>query len=186
MNASIVLQTKRLILRRLHLTDAAQVQKLAGAKEIAMNTLSIPHPYQDGVAEKWIELSQKGFERGHLFNLAIVEKQTDFLCGSIGLSIDKVHDRAELGYWIGVEFWGRGYCTEAAVAVINYGFEVLNLHRIHASYLTRNSASGRVMQKIGMTYEGCCQQHIKKWGQFQDLALYGILASQWRDRQSTK
>ena len=97
----------------------------------------------------------------------------------MGLQINQQYASAELGYWIGQSFWRQGYCTEAARAVLGYGFELLELNRVYASYLTRNPASGRVMQKIGMAYEGCLRQHIKKWDVFEDLALYGILRSDW-------
>jgi RimJ/RimL family protein N-acetyltransferase len=62
---------------------------------------------------------------------------------------------------------------------VTYGFETLALHRIHAYHMTRNPASGRVMQKIGMRYEGCLRQHICKWGVFEDAAVYGILKSEF-------
>ncbi|NEP60397.1 MAG: GNAT family N-acetyltransferase, partial [Symploca sp. SIO2G7] len=87
---------------------------------------------------------------------------------------------AELGYWIGVLYWSKGYCTEAAKAVVQYGFEVIGLHRIQAAHFPHNPASGRVMQKIGMSYEGYRRQHILKWGKFEDLELYGILKSDWQ------
>ncbi|WP_071592913.1 GNAT family N-acetyltransferase [Pleurocapsa sp. PCC 7319] len=64
---------------------------------------------------------------------------------------------------------------------IAYGFESLKLHRIYASHLTRNPASGRVMQKVGMTYEGCLRQHTKHWGIYEDRAIYGILATEWHE-----
>jgi RimJ/RimL family protein N-acetyltransferase len=85
------------------------------------------------------------------------------------------HDRAELGYWIGKPFWGRGYATEAARALVQYGFDTLGLHRIYARHLTRNPASGRVLHKIGMTHEGYRRKHEKKWGIYEDDKLYGIL-----------
>ena len=68
-----------------------------------------------------------------------------------------------------------GYATEATQAVIRYGFEVLGLQRIFAGHFTRNPVSGRVMQKAGMTYEGCFRKHHKKWDVFEDLAYYGII-----------
>jgi ribosomal-protein-alanine N-acetyltransferase len=63
--------------------------------------------------------------------------------------------------------------------VLQYGFSVLGLHRIHASHLTRNPASGRVMQKLGMVHEGCARQHVRRWDEFEDLELHGILAEEW-------
>ena len=177
------LQTARLILRPFELTDAPEVQKLAGAREIASMTLVIPHPYEDGMAEEWIGTHQEKFEQGQLVIFAIVEKETTRLCGAIGLSINSQNSHAEIGYWIGVPYWGQGYCTEAAKATIAYGFERLGLHRIiHSFHYIRNPASGRVMQKAGMIYEGCRRQHIQKWGKFEDLAMYGILATEWYEQ----
>ena len=93
--------------------------------------------------------------------------------------IDKQNNSAELGYWIGKPYWNSGYATEASRAVLKYGFEVLGLNRIHASHFRRNPASGRIMEKIGMKYEGCLRQHFKKWGKFEDLETYGILRSEY-------
>jgi RimJ/RimL family protein N-acetyltransferase len=94
--------------------------------------------------------------------------------------VDRRHDNAEIGYWLGAPFWGRGYCTEGARAVVAYGFAVLGLHRIHAMHFTRNAASGRVLEKLGMRFEGCRREHVRKWDAFEDVALYGILAPDWR------
>ena len=113
-------------------------------------------------------------------NFAIVLLDRGVLCGSTGLGIDAENANAELGYWIGLPYWGKGYCTEAVQAVVQYGFEVIGLHRIQASHFSDNPASGRVMQKIGMSYEGCRRQHVLKWGKFEDLELYGILKSDWQ------
>jgi len=78
--------------------------------------------------------------------------------------IEADHRRAELGYWIGVPYWGKGYATEAARSVVNYGFSTLELHRIFASHVPANPASGRVLTKIGMRHEGRLLGHILKWG----------------------
>jgi RimJ/RimL family protein N-acetyltransferase len=111
---------------------------------------------------------------------AITHREKGFLIGGIGLNnINKEHENAELGYWIGKPYWGKGYCTEAARTVLKYGFEVMRLNRIHANHYTRNPASGRVMQKIGMKHEGHLRQHVKKWGKFEDSEVYGILRSEY-------
>lgn len=172
--------TKRLILRPFVLADAADVQRLAGDKEIASTTVKIPHPYEDGMAEKWISTHQETFEGDEGLNLAITSRDTALLVGSVGLRIQREHQRGELGYWVGKQFWGRGYGTEAAAAMVRHGFEAMSLNRIYACYLSRNPASGRVMEKIGMTHEGRSRQHEIKWGQFEDLESYAILASEYR------
>jgi len=173
------IETERLLLRAFELSDAKDVQRLAGDRAIADTTLNIPHPYEDGMAEEWISTHQPKFKAGELSSFAIVLKTSDKLIGAIGLEIFPRFERAGLGYWIGRPYWKNGYCTEAGRAVIRYGFSVLKLNRIHAAHLTRNPASGRVMHNIGMAHEGRSRQHAKKWDKFEDLELYGILREQW-------
>jgi [ribosomal protein S5]-alanine N-acetyltransferase len=169
------IKTERLLLRPFMLADANDVQRLAGDRDIASTTASIPLPYDDGIAEKWIAAHQRRFEQGIWLDLAIALAPEGALVGAIGLRFESEHDRAELGYWIGKPYWGRGYATEAARALVRYGFDTLGLHRIYARHLTRNPASGKVLQKIGMMHEGHRRQHEKKWGIFEDEELYGIL-----------
>lgn len=173
------LETKRLLLRAFTLEDATRVQLLAGEKDIASNTLNIPHPYEEGMAEAWIKTHQEGFVKGELISLAIVLHSSGELIGAIGLTVNQEHAHAELGYWIGKPYWNRGYCTEAAQEVLHYGFERLGLNRVCAMHLSRNPASGRVMEKIGMTHEGRRRKHVLKWGEFEDLEMYAILKSEF-------
>ena len=176
------LRTERLILRPFGLADAPEVQRLAGAREIADTTETIPHPYEDGVAEAWIPRHAEIYAKGEGLTLAITSADGGELVGAISLmQINQDNQRAVLGYWIGHEYWGNGYCTEAAGEIVRFGFEELALNRVVASHLTRNPASGRVMQKIGMVHEGTFRQDIKKWGKFEDIERYGLLASEWKD-----
>lgn len=179
------LQTPRLILRPFQLADAPAVKALAGAYEVAFNTLLIPHPYEDGMAQAWITEHQPTFESGN-FRFAITLRASDTLCGGIALWSDEGNQHAELGYWLGVPFWGRGYCTEAARAVVDYGFEVLHLNRMFATPFARNPASARVMQKVGMTHEGTLRQHFFKWGEFVDAEYYALLRHDWVADKDTK
>jgi ribosomal-protein-alanine N-acetyltransferase len=174
------LETERLRLRPFSLSDASTVQALAGAREIAATTLNVPHPYEDGMAETWIQTHAQGYEADEQATFALTLKQTAELVGAIGLVISRAHARAELGYWVGLPFWNRGYATEAARAVLRFGFEALELNRIYAQHLVRNPASGRVMQKVGMRHEARLRHHIQKWGRFEDIDLYGILVEEWR------
>lgn len=169
------LQTDRLVLRPYVLSDAADLVQLAGAREIAATTLRIPHPYREEDAVGFINSFAAEAEMGTSARFAITRREDGQLCGGVGLHIDKDHRHAELGYWIGLPYWGHGYATEAARAAVSYGFQTLNLRRIYASCFAHNEASGRVLQKIGMHYEGCQRSHICKWGEFYDLHLYGIV-----------
>ncbi len=175
------LQTDRLVLRPFELSDADDVRRLAGERVIADTTLNIPHPYEDGMAEEWIATHQPGFEAGTSANFAVVLRAEDALIGAIGLRIGPEIEKAVLGYWIATARWNNGYCTEAARAMLRFGFETLYLNRIHASHLTRNPASGKVMQKIGMMHEGRGREHVKKWGIFEDVEFYGILKNEWKE-----
>lgn len=174
------LATERLLLRPFTPADAPVVQSLAGAWEIADTTLNVPHPYPDGAAERWIANHGPDFMSGTGAVYAITERASGQLVGATGLGIDPGDARAELGYWVGVPFWGRGFATEAARALLAFGFGALELNRVQARHFTRNPASGRVMQKLGMVHEGTHRQATRKWDRFEDLAVYAILAEEWR------
>jgi RimJ/RimL family protein N-acetyltransferase len=182
--SSLFLQTPRLTLRAYTLADIAALVPLIGAREVAATTLRIPHPYTDEIAHEFIALAEKDLASGQCVRGAITLKGAGVLCGGIGLQVDADHRRAELGYWIGVPYWGNGYATEAARAMVEYGFEILGLQRIFASYVPRNVASGNVLRKIGMRQEGYLRSHILKWGEFLDLEMYGMLAADWRSASS--
>lgn len=176
MQTQPTLQTDRLVLHPPALADLPDLYHLISAREVADTTLNIPHPYEEGMAEEWFQAQAERYEKGEGVHFMITLRSEQALIGGISLRLDQRHRHGELGYWIGVPFWSRGYCTEAARAMVAYGFNTLRLHRIHAQHFTRNPASGRVMEKIGMQYEGCLRQHIYRWDQFEDLATYGILA----------
>ncbi len=180
------LTTKRLVLRPFALADAPRVQALAGAPEVAATTANIPHPYRDGMAEQWITTHAAMFAEGRGVTFAITQTATSVLIGAVGLVVDPRHEHAELGYWLGTRYWNQGYGTEAAAAIVIYGFRACKLHRVFSSHVTRNPASGRIMQKIGMSYEGCFRQHFCKWGVFEDIAYYGILRDEWEAQQAAE
>lgn len=170
------LTTDRLVLRAFRADDAPDVQRLVSAREIALNTLSIPHPYPEGAAAQWIG-THEGSVDDHPF--AITLRGDGLVVGCVGIRFHPDHDRGELGYWIGVPYWGAGYATEASRAVIGWAFETCNLNRIFAEHFTRNPASGAVMRRLGMQYEGLLRQHVRKWDEYCDVAIYSILRSEW-------
>ncbi len=177
------LKTERLILRGFQDSDAPAIQELAGVYEVAEMTLNIPHPYLDGMAETWIATHQEDFEAGGGVVFAMIDQKSELLMGAAGLIVTHRFNRAELGYWVGKPYWGHGYATEASEALLKYGFEMMQLNKIHASHMTRNPTSGRVMEKIGMEQEGILKQHALKWDEYVDLAVYGILSSSWLAQQ---
>jgi [ribosomal protein S5]-alanine N-acetyltransferase len=169
------LETVRLRLRPYTDADIAELVPLVGAREVAATTLRIAHPYTEEDARKFLVLAQ---EPGRIW-LAVTLRSDGRQIGGAGLVVDEQHKHAELGYWLGVSYWGKGYATEAARELLRYGFEDLRLHRIFASHFNHNPASGRILKKLGMRHEGCQREHLYKWDQFIDSELYGILRAEW-------
>jgi ribosomal-protein-alanine N-acetyltransferase len=174
-NAEI--HTARLTLRPYALTDIADLVRLAGAREVAATTLRIPHPYTEQDARDFI--AANGGSSSPETRFAITRQNDGQFCGGIGFRVDEAQHHGELGYWLGVPYWGQGYATESARSMVDYGFDTLGLHRIYASYVTHNVASGRVLRKIGMRHEGLMREHVCKWGTFYDIDCYGILKADW-------
>lgn len=172
-----VLETERLILRAPRLGDARDIQRLAGAREIAATTLTLPHPYEDGMAEAFISTREEAFAKDKSASFAITRKSDGAVIGMIGLELQLNHLRAEMGYWVGLPYWRNGYCTEAAASVLRFGFEHYRLDRIYATHFGSNPASGRVMEKIGMKREGVMRQHILKWNRREDSVIWSVLRS---------
>ena len=168
------IQTERLLLRPLELTDAPDVKRLAGDRDVAATTRDIPHPYEDGVAETWIISCDEKTAAGELIIFAITLHSDGSFLGAVGLDRDPNGAEAELSYWVGKPFWNQGYATEAVKAVVHYGLKDLELDRVYAAHFTRNPASGRVMQKAGLLHESFLKGHTEKWGKFEDLELYGV------------
>lgn len=182
MTAGCPLQTARLLLRSYEHDDIDRMLPLIAAREVAATTLRIPHPYHREDAEKSLAAMEEDFAKGRVHAFAILETASGDFCGGIRMQVEPDHERAEVGYWFGVPYWGRGYATEAVRAVVDYGFHTLHLNRIYATVFSGNVASRRVAEKAGMTFEGCLRQHAKKWGVFQDVEFFSVLASEFHRR----
>lgn len=176
------LTTPRLLLRRFSPDDAPFVKVLADDICIAAGVLEIPHPYTLEDARQWIGEHNSLWQRGEQYIFAITEKETADLAGAASLRLNGAHAHAELGYWIGGPFRGRGYATEAAEALLEFGFLGLGLHRIYARHLVWNTASSSVLSRIGMHHEGTMRGHACKWGSFQDVHIFGICAPDFLPR----
>lgn len=176
-----LLQTERLILRPLTLADAPAIQTLVSDREIAATTLNIPYPYPEGGAEQWIAHAQESMEKRTVFNFGIIRKEDDQLVGCIAVEgVKEPHRKVEMGYWIGRPYWGKGYATEAGHALLAFAFNELGANKVWAQFFSNNPASGKVMQKLGMTYEGTHRQDVCKWGEFLDVSTHSILRSEYK------
>ncbi len=160
------------------MSDALLVQRYAGDAAVARTTQNVPHPYPEGVAEKWIASHLTQFLQRTNVVFAIRSLDGEFH-GAINLQWNERDHMGELGYWIGVPFWNKGICTAAARLIIAYAFDELGLNKVYARHLGGNVGSGRVMEKIGMKQEGIQRQHTWKNDAFQDIVEYGILKSEY-------
>ena len=185
------LRTPRLTLRPATVADSAGLAAIANDMRIAQWLLRMPHPYAPADAEKWISTLASAFDGGEevVFiisgNGAAGAPPAGEVMGAIGLRFTAIHRRAELGYWLGVAYWRGGYATEAAQAVVDYGFERGDLDRIHAEHFDGNDASARVLLKAGMTREGVLRSHTLRFGRRNDGVAYGILRDEWLARRNT-
>jgi ribosomal-protein-alanine N-acetyltransferase len=177
-----VLETPRLRLRPLERSDTLAIQQAAGAREIADTMISLPHPYPAGEAERYVVRQEAKREAGRSVTFTIEQKAEGWFCGLVEVrGIDREHSQGELSFWLAVEAWGLGYMSEVVQAVVRYGFEGLGLNRLYAYHMLRNPASGRVLEKNGFKQEGLLRQRVRKWGQFEDVALWAILRQEWQD-----
>ena len=149
-----VLKTARLVLRAPSHSDVAAMVVLAGDRRVAENTARIPHPYTAADAVGLLDsINQNGGET--VFAIAL----DGALIGMCGL--DPRQDGVELGYWLGVPFWGRGYATEAARALIDYAFAELGHEVLSSGARVSNPASRRVLEKCGFQWTGVQLRRIR-------------------------
>lgn len=131
-----------------------------------------PHPYSLEDAERWIEHARN---EDPITNFAIVIEGA--AVGGIGLIFhdDIYHRSAELGYWLGEAYWGRGLVTEAVGGVVEWGFANFDIARIYAGVLAWNPASARVLEKAGFQFEARLRRAVTKEGVTMDELMYAIV-----------
>jgi len=172
------LETHRLRLRPFVAEDAERLAELAGEREIADTMISMPHPFSLTAARTTIAANASGYQAGRSVHFALEAIGERELIGCTELrEIDPEHSQAELSFWIGRAAWGRGYASEAAQATVRFGLAELGLNRLYAYHMLRNPASGAVLRKAGMKQEGVLRERVKKWGVFENVALYAVLRS---------
>ncbi len=165
------IETERLLLRKFVLDDSDDLTKICNNYNIYKYTMNLPYPYEKQNAIDFINFLSENPDN-NIF--AITDKNTGTLYGNVSIGLKK-HGKGEIGYFVGEEYWGKGIATEATKAIIEYGFNHLNLHKIYARHLEENKASGRVMQKTGMFYEGTFKDEVFKENRYQNVAFYGII-----------
>jgi RimJ/RimL family protein N-acetyltransferase len=189
-------------LEPISLVHAAEVQELASDARIA-DTSNVPHPYPIDGAATWIRYTTAQREQGRELNFAIVavdpvtalgagpstslragpstSPRAGRVVGVCGvLNIGGVPRSGELGYWVGVPYWGRGYATAGASQLVKIVFEEHGVERLYSSCLVRNPASFRVLQKAGFRHVGYGTHPNTKWGPEDRFALFELMREEWR------
>lgn len=171
---SLKLETERLTMQPFNKEDSIRIKELANNKELA-TILGLPFPYELEHAEDWIAIQPEQIQKGLEYPLTIVNKKENEIIGTITLRIDKNNNKGELGYWIGRDYWGNGFATEAVNRIIEFGFNQLDLNKIWASAISRNKASSIVLEKAGFQKEGRLKQNRLLQNEYEDVDVYGLL-----------
>lgn len=169
------IETERLLLRKFRLDDAEMMYNNWANDERVTKFLSwTPYKSMEDV-RKYISLSIKSYQQDTIYHWAIVFNEK--VVGSISvMSIDEKNKLCELGYCVGYEYWGRGIVTEAMKSVISFLFNEVQFHRIFAKHDVENPASGKVMEKCNMIYEGTLYGHYRRHdGTYSDSRVFGIV-----------
>lgn len=172
-------QSGRLKFRPFTIVDSPRFAELSSDAEVQKTDLCFDGEITVDQAKDMIECYQHAWNDQSALFFAIRLKPNDRLIGSISLMMAPEYGRAELGFWIGRKYWSQGYGTEAARAILGFGFHELNLRRIHAQHLGNNAASGQIMQKCGMKYEGCLRQHVRQGTEWFDMHQYGLMRHEY-------
>ena len=176
------LETERLILRKISLNDAEDIFEYAIDPEVATYVSWEPHKsIEDSIS--FINSMTQRYENTGLSEWGLVYKENKKCIGTCGYMWWRPsHARAELGFALSQKYWNRGLITEALREVIKFGFEKMELNRIEARCFLTNSASEKVMQKVGMKFEGIQREGLFAKGKYQDLKVYSILRREYCDK----
>ena len=169
----VELELCRFVIRDWRPEDKSSLVKYANNRNIWINLRDrFPHPYTFSDAEQWI---REATEVTTVTHFAVVLEGSAI--GGIGLELntDVFRKSAEIGYWLGEPFWGRGIATEAVRAMTDYGFSNFDLCRIYAGVFEWNPASMRVLEKAGYVCEGRLRKSVVKDGRIIDQFLYAII-----------
>jgi len=173
---NLQLDCQRIYLRRLLLKDAVSIYPQVDDQELVRWTTRIPHPYPPGGAEKFIRQSQRQWLKQTAYVFAVIKKDPKNLIGIISLSnVFLKHGCAEMGFWLGRNYWNQGFMTEAAQVVVRFAFNQLDLYRIYASTFEANAASRKVLEKCGFQLEGTMREAVVREGKRQNFLNYGLL-----------
>jgi len=171
---AVKLFTNRLILRPISLADTDRVYNLLQNPKIADNTCAMPYPYLKENAVEWIKSLEIPNKIKKQIVFGITLRSIDELIGVIAFDIEDSINECSIGYWLGKDYWGKGYATETLAKMIEYGFTELKLTSVSATHFSGNIQSGKVMKKCGMKYVGENVKYIPVRKRKENLVSYKI------------
>ncbi len=172
--------TQRLIIREYVKDDIRDFLRVIRQPEIYPTTYGIPRDYSLLRAKWWMRVIKQNRREGSAFEYAVILRDSGEYIGNVGLiNIDSNHAHCDISYYIDSSKTSCGYATEASMAMLDYGFYDLGFHKINGVCMSINAASRRVMEKLGMKYEGTLRQDLYKDGIFYDLDRLSILKDEY-------
>ena len=169
------LYTERLLLRRMRVMDCYDMYEYASNSDVTKYLTWSPHPNLE-YTQEYLQYIQNHYALGDFYDWAVILREEGKMIGTCGFTrFHFHHDAAEVGYVINPAYRGRGIADEALLAVMRFGFSALGLHRIEAKYMEGNGASRRVMEKVGMTFEGIRKGEMRIKEQYRNIGVCAIV-----------
>lgn len=172
--------TDRLIIREYKKSDIEGFLRVIRQKEILATTIGIPENYSRRRAKWWMRIIRQNRIYNLAYEYAVILRQNGEYIGNVGLiNIDQRHFHGDISYYIDKDYMNMGFATEASAKMIEYGFSELGFKKINGMCMSINAPSRRVMEKLGMTYEGTLRKDLYKDGAFYDLDRLSILREEY-------
>lgn len=179
------IETPRLILRKVQPSDVTDIFAITSDPNVTQYTSTLEFTKTQKEAEAIVLTMIDRYKQDLPTRWVIFHKADKKVVGICGFfEYVPMYARAELGYALARDYWGQGVGTEAAQAVIDFGFKYMNLNRIEATVAPENKASTHILEKIGMTYEGTLRHHIFKNDVYCDRKMYSVLKHEWAEKKS--
>lgn len=175
--AHLRLKTERLLLRPYARDDATEIAQLLNDAEMARFLMVIPHPFVEFDARTLVKAAWRRLTGGRGFDLLITEKDgSGRAVGSVGIGLHDEGRRGDLGFWIGRDYWGRGYASEAARRMIDFATETLGVTRITGTVAADNDPSMAVLARLGFTETGRGEMPVPATGEMREVIYFELQA----------
>lgn len=177
--AHLPLETERLLLRPYMREDTAEVARLLNDTEMARFLMVIPHPFVEFDARTLVKAAWRRLTGGRGFDLLITVKgDSGGPVGSVGVGLHDERRRGELGFWIGREYWGRGYASEAARRMVSFATETLCVPRLTGTVAADNAASLAVLGRLGFVETGRGEKRVPSTGEMREVIFFELQAGE--------